>query len=92
LLEAKDSSGNLLVQGKTWTGFANAEEDFADQAVGMKIQPYRIEDEAQKLEGTSFKVAAPFFSYAITDGNLVTGQQQNSGAAAARMVVDLLIE
>ena len=90
LLEAKGSNGDLLVKGRTWTGFANAEEDFADQAVGQKIQPYRIEDEARKLEGTSFKVAAPFSSYAITDGNLVTGQQQNSGAAAARMVVELL--
>ncbi len=90
LLEARDSKGELLVKGKTWTGFANAEEDYADQAVGMKIQPYRIQDEAEKMEGTTFKVAAPFASYAITDGNLVTGQQQNSGAAAAKMVVDLL--
>ncbi|QTN39817.1 type 1 glutamine amidotransferase domain-containing protein [Cryomorphaceae bacterium] len=92
LLEAKGSNGELLVKGKTWTGFANAEEDFADQAVGMKIQPYRIEDEAHKIEGTNFKVAQAFSSYAITDGNLVTGQQQNSGAAAARMVVNLLGE
>lgn len=90
LLEAKDSKGDLLVKGKTWTGFANSEEDYADQAVGQKIQPYRIEDEARKIKGTNFKVADPFSSYAITDGNLVTGQQQNSGAAAARMVVDLL--
>ncbi len=90
LLEAKDSRGELLVRGKTWTGFANSEEDFADQAVGMKIQPYRIEEEARKIQGTNFKVADPFSSYAIADGNLVTGQQQNSGAAAARMVVDLL--
>ncbi|MGD1889845.1 MAG: type 1 glutamine amidotransferase domain-containing protein [Cyclobacteriaceae bacterium] len=90
LLEAKKSNGELLVKDKTWTGFANSEEDYADQAVGQKIQPYRIEDEAQKLAGTNFKVADAFASYAITDGNLVTGQQQNSGAAAARMVVDLL--
>lgn len=90
LLEAKGSNGELLVKGKTWTGFANAEEEYADQAVGQKIQPYRIEEEAKKLSGTTFKVAEPFASYAITDGNLVTGQQQNSGAAAATMVVDLL--
>ena len=90
LLEAKGSDGELLVKGKTWTGFANSEEDYADQAVGQKIQPYRIEDEAKKLDGTTFKVAGAFSSYAITDGNLITGQQQNSGAAAARMVVELL--
>ncbi len=92
LLEAKTSKGELLVKGKTWTGFANAEEDFADNAVGQKIQPYRIEEEARKIAGTTFKVAAPFASYAIQDGNLVTGQQQNSGAAAAELVVELLKE
>ncbi len=90
LLGAKSASGDLIVKGKTWTGFANSEEDYADQAVGQKIQPYRIEDEARKISGTNFQVAAAFSSYAITDGNLITGQQQNSGAAAARMVVDLL--
>ncbi len=90
LLGARDSRGELLVKGKTWTGFANSEEDFADQAVGQKIQPYRIEDEARKITGTNFKVAPPFSSYAIADGNLITGQQQNSGAAAARLVVEQL--
>lgn len=90
LLEAKKSNGELLVKGKTWTGFADAEEEFADKAVGQKIQPYRIEEEAKKISGTTFKVAAPFSSYAIQDGNLITGQQQNSGAAAAELVVNLL--
>ena len=90
LLEAKKSNGELLVKGKTWTGFADAEEAFADQAVGQKFQPYRIETEARKIAGTTFKVAAPFSSYAIADGNLITGQQQNSGAAAAELVVRLL--
>lgn len=90
LLEAKKSNGELLVKGKTWTGFADAEEEYADKAVGMKIQPYRIETEARKITGTTFKVAPPFSSYAIADGNLITGQQQNSGAAAAELVVKAL--
>lgn len=90
LLDAKTSDGELLVKGKIWTGFADAEEEFADQAVGMKIQPYRIETEAKKIEGTIFKTAAPFSSYAIQDGNLITGQQQNSGAAAAELLVQSL--
>lgn len=87
LLETKKSDGSYLVDGLTWTGFANAEEEYADKAVGQKIQPYWIEEEAHKLPNTHFKVAAPFSSYAIQDGNLITGQQQNSGAAAARLVV-----
>ncbi|WP_202751600.1 type 1 glutamine amidotransferase family protein [Chryseobacterium aquaeductus] len=55
LLEAKKSNGELLIKDKTWTGFADAEEEFADQAVGMKIQAYRIETEAKKIAGTSSK-------------------------------------
>lgn len=91
LLGVKTSDGELLVKDKTWTGFADAEEDFADQAAGVKIQPYRIETEARKLSGiTTFKVESPFSSYAIADGNLITGQQQCSGAAAATLVVEQL--
>ena len=90
LLEAKKSSGELIVDGKTWTGFANAEEEYVDKAVGQKIQPYWIEEEASKILNTNFKTASPFSSYAIEDGNLITGQQQNSGAAAARLVVEQL--
>lgn len=90
LLQAKRPNGSLLVQGKTWTGFADSEEDFADRAVGQQIQPYRIETAARKISKTNFKVAPAFSSYAIADGNLITGQQQNSGMAAARLVVDQL--
>ncbi|MEM1219447.1 MAG: type 1 glutamine amidotransferase domain-containing protein [Bacteroidota bacterium] len=90
LLEATKPDGELIVAGKTWTGFADAEEAFADKAVGQKIQPYWIEEEARKIPNTTFKVAPAFSSYAIEDGNLITGQQQNSGAAAARMVVEQL--
>lgn len=92
LLEAKLSNGDLLVKGKTWTGFANAEEQFADSFVGMKIQPYWIEEEARKLPDTDFRVQPAFTPYAIADGNLVTGQQQNSGAAAAELVLELLAQ
>lgn len=90
LLEAKLSTGELLVTGKTWTGFANAEEQFADNFVGMKIQPYWIEEEAMKLPNTTFKVQPAFTPYAIADGNLITGQQQNSGALAAELLVKQL--
>lgn len=90
LLDAKLSNGDMLVAGKTWTGFANSEERFADDFVGQKIQPYWIEDEAKKLEGTNFIVDSAFKAHAVRDGNLVTGQQQYSGAAAARLVVEAL--
>lgn len=90
LLKTRLSDGSLLVAGKTWTGFADAEEQFADNFVGQKIQPFWIEQEARKLDGTNFVVNSMFKAFAVRDGNLITGQQQFSGAAAAEAVVDTL--
>ncbi len=90
LLKVRLSTGDLLAKGKTWTGFANAEEAFADSFVGKKIQPFWIEDEAKALEDTNFVVNSPFKAFALRDGNLITGQQQFSGAAAAELVVQAL--
>ena len=92
LLKTRLSDGALLVDGKRWTGFADAEEQYAEGAVGQKIQPFWIETEARKLPGTTFEVAGPMEEFAIRDGRLITGQQQNSSAAAAREVVAALAE
>lgn len=90
LLKARLPDGTLLVEGKTWTGFANSEEDYADNFVGQRIQPFRIEDEAKKLPNTNFIVGGRFWPHAVRDGNLITGQQQYSGAAVARLVIEAL--
>jgi putative intracellular protease/amidase len=90
LLKTRLSNGDLLVKGKTWTGFANSEEAFADSFVGKRIQPFWIEEEARMIEGTNFIVSGMFKAFAVRDGNLITGQQQNSGAAAAALVVETL--
>lgn len=82
--------GKLLVDGKTWTGFANSEERYADEYVGKRIQPFWIEDEAKKLPGTNFIVSGRFKAHAVRDGNLITGQQQFSGTAVARLVIEAL--
>jgi putative intracellular protease/amidase len=90
LLETRLSNGRLLVDGKTWTGFATSEEKAADAAVGRRIQPFWIEEEAAKIAGTRFVVGPAFSRFAVRDGHLVTGQQQNSGRAAAELVIELL--
>ncbi|MDP1842430.1 MAG: alpha/beta fold hydrolase [Sediminibacterium sp.] len=90
LLNAKLPNGKYLVEGKKWTGFANNEENYADAYVGQKIQPFRIEEEARKMPQSKFVVAPMFESFAVEDGNLITGQQQNSGAAAAKLIIDQL--
>jgi putative intracellular protease/amidase len=90
LLQTRLSDGTLLVDGKTWTGFANSEERYVDEFVGQRIQPFWIEDEARKLEGTNFIVAGRFAPHAVRDGNLITGQQQHSGGEAARLIMEAL--
>lgn len=92
LLNTKLPNGKLLVEGKKWTGFASSEEQYADNYVGKQIQPFRIEDEARKIKNTRFVVGAPFSAFAVKDGNLITGQQQNSGGAAAELVLKALEE
>ena len=90
LLDAKLPNGKYLVEGKRWTGFANSEENYADAYVGMKIQPFRIEDEAGKMPNSKFEVGHMFSAFALRDGNLITGQQQNSGAKAAELMLQAL--
>lgn len=94
---ARLSSGAQLVAGKTVTGFANVEEDFADEAVwamgalpkGKHLMPWRIEDELRKL-GANYVQAGRWRSFAVRDGNLITGQQNFSGAETARLVIEAL--
>lgn len=89
LLYLKDKDGKPLIEGKKITGFTDEEEDFSDKAVGKKMMPFRIEDEAKKL-GAEFRKATAFEPFALKDGNLITGQQQHSGAEVAKLVVDSL--
>jgi putative intracellular protease/amidase len=87
----------MLVTGKTVTGFSNAEEDFADNAVwdynmlprGTHIMPWRVEDELRKL-GANFIQAGLWRSFAVRDGNLITGQQTFSGLETARLVIEAI--
>ncbi len=96
---AKLSNGEFLAKGKTVTGFANMEEDFADNAVwdyGMlsrdkHLMPWRIEDELKKL-GANYVQAGLWREFAIRDGNLITGQQNFSGGVTARLVIQALGE
>jgi putative intracellular protease/amidase/predicted alpha/beta hydrolase family esterase len=92
LLNTKLPNGKFLVEEKKWTGFASSEEQYADNYVGKQIQPFRIEDEARKMKGSKYVSGAPFYAFAVRDGNLITGQQQNSGAAAAELVIKALEE
>lgn len=89
------STGEPLVRGRTVTGFANVEEDFADQAVwsmnllprDRHVMPWRIEDALKGL-GANFIQAGLWRSFAVRDGSLITGQQNFSGAETAELVIE----
>ncbi len=88
-MDAKLSDGSYLITGKTMTGFANVEEAFADQIVGKKVMPWRIEDVARE-RGANYIQGGLWKAFAVRDGRLITGQQQYSGAATARLVIQAL--
>jgi putative intracellular protease/amidase len=89
LIDATLSDGSYLVEGRTVTGFANVEEDFSDAAVGMTVMPYRVEDELRG-RGANFVQAGLLKAFAVRDQNLITGQQQYSGAKVAALVIEAL--
>src|SRR5262245_45322036 len=89
--------GEPLVAGKTVTGFANVEEDFADNGVwesgalphGVHVMPWRIEDELKAL-GANYIQAGMWKGFAIRDGNLITGQPNFSATETAQLVIETL--
>jgi putative intracellular protease/amidase len=97
LAYAKNSQGEYIAKGRTVTGFANVEEDFADNAVwsyGMlprdkHVMPWRIEDKLKAL-GANYLQGGLWRSFAVRDGNLITGQQNFSGGETARLVIEAL--
>ncbi|RWM00626.1 MAG: type 1 glutamine amidotransferase domain-containing protein [Mesorhizobium sp.] len=94
---ARRADGSLLAAGRTVTGFANIEEDFADNATwemgalerGKHLMPWRIEDELKAI-GANYVQAGLWRGFAVRDGNLITGQQNFSGAETARVVCEAL--
>lgn len=94
---ARRTDGSLLAADRTVTGFANIEEDYADNASwgmgalerGKHLMPWRIED-ALKAIGANYVQAGLWRSFAVRDGNLITGQQNFSGAETARLVCEAL--
>jgi putative intracellular protease/amidase len=94
---AKLSNGELLAKGKTVAGFANVEEDFADNAVwsmnllprDKHVMPWRIEDELRRA-GANYIQAGLWRGFAYRDGNLITGQQNFSGSETAKAIIEAL--
>jgi len=83
LLNAKDSSGNPIVQNRTVTGFSNTEED----AVQLTdVVPFLLENEL-KNKGGDYQKGTDWNAFAVQDGLLITGQNPASSEAAAKKLI-----
>lgn len=87
LLNTTLSDGSYLIAGRKMTGFAWQEEVLARVD---KLVPYNAEEAAKGRGALYEKAKIPFVSYAVVDGNLVTGQNPGSAKETATKVAALL--
>jgi putative intracellular protease/amidase len=86
LLNVTDENGDPLVKGKKVTGFTDTEE----AAVQLtNVVPFLLEDEL-KNKGGIYSKKEDWASYVIKDGLLITGQNPQSSAEAAKELLKLL--
>ena len=83
LVNARDSSGELIVKDREVTGFTNSEED----GVGLTgIVPMLVEDTMIRL-GAKYSKAGDWEVHTRQDGNLITGQNPASSEQVAELVL-----
>lgn len=87
LLNTTLSDGSYLIAGKKMTGFSWREEVLARVD---KLVPYNAEQRAKDRGALYEKAKLPFISYAVVDGNLVTGQNPASAKETAKKLASLL--
>lgn len=86
LVNARRADGTPVVKGHRVTGFTNAEE--AEVQLD-KLMPFLLESKLREL-GAEVETAANWADHVVVDGKLVTGQNPQSSASAARAVIGLL--
>jgi putative intracellular protease/amidase len=82
-LPAHRPDGTWLFSGRTLTGFSNQEETQASFAGNA---PWLLEDRL-RLAGANYVAKPAWTPHAVTDGNLVTGQQNYSAQVTADAVM-----
>jgi putative intracellular protease/amidase len=85
-LPAHRPDGSWLFKGRRLTGFSNEEETQAGFAGNA---PWLLEDRL-RLAGAEYVAEPAWTPHAVTDGNLVTGQQNYSAQVTADAVMKIL--
>ena len=91
LVNAADVDGSPLIEGRRVTGVTDKQVE----ELGIQITPMHPETEL-RATNAAFEAETRwrdfFATHTVVDGNLVTGQNQNSGYETAHRVLDLLAE
>jgi putative intracellular protease/amidase len=85
-LSAHRPDGTWLFKGRRLTGFSNQEETQASFAGNA---PWLLEDRL-RLAGAEYVAEPAWTPHAVTDGNLVSGQQNYSAQVTADAVMKVL--
>lgn len=89
LVSAKAEDGSPLIQGRNVTGVT----DRQIQQLGIEITPLHPESELRRV-GANFESRAAFVdifaTHVVVDGNIVTGQNQNSGYETSHRIMEIL--
>lgn len=88
-LMATDVDGSPLVEGRTMTGVTDKQVD--ELGIGITPQHPETELRAQGANFVSETAFRDFFAtYVAVDGNIVTGQNQNSSGETAQTLLQML--
>ncbi|KAF9058128.1 ThiJ/PfpI [Panaeolus papilionaceus] len=87
LVGGVDANGKSIFEGRSFTGFSNAEEEAVDQ---VKAVPFLLEDKIQSLGGKYQKAAEAWGPKVVVDGKLITGQNPASAGPIGEALVKAL--
>jgi putative intracellular protease/amidase len=86
LLSLQNDKGELLIKGKQVTCFSNSEEKSTGLA---EVIPFLLETKLISV-GASYSKGEDYISYAVIDGNIVTGQNPSSSKEVVRKMLAML--
>ena len=86
LIPAIDNYNIWLFNNKNLTSFTNEEEKIAQK---VEMVPFLLESKLKQL-GAKYQKHPPFTKHVVVDGNLITGQNQNSAELITNEIIKAL--